>query len=170
MLTPRARSQGIELIVPANTTGPTYNFQDIPELRSNTGTMEAIIFGISVHTVLDTPKTWTGNPVASYAQVQNAFLTLYVLGQERIFKKPMLDMLNIANDGSDYYYTNLPFQTEPMQVDWVKSLVTFADPSINGDTQFSYLFTVTYDWYPIGTWGKWLANQDAQRLNGVIKA
>lgn len=165
---PRGRFQGVELVVPANYSGVSINFQDIPELRSDT-TVDSLCFGFGVHSVLDTPTTWSGNPVASYAQLQAGFLTLYSLGYEKIFRVPLVEFLNIANDSSTYWYNPTYFETEPLRVDWTKSYVSFGAP-LNNEAQFSYLFTVRYDWFDPGVYAQYLTNQNNQRALGNIKA
>jgi hypothetical protein len=168
-LKPHTRVETIELVIPASTTQGQINFPDIPELRSDPD-KDALIFAIQTYTVDSVPKTFSGNPVASFAQLQAAFLTLYVLGAEYVFKVPLLDYLNIANNSTagTYFYSLVLNQYEPLRVDWTKSYVGFTAP-LNNVAQFSYYFKITYEWYPPGTYAKFLDNKMKAFAAGLIK-
>lgn len=156
----------MELIVGAGTTGIQTKFQDIPELRSDTD-KDALIFSIAVSCAEAVPLTFTGNTNATFAQVQNAFLTLYILGTEEIFQVPLIRFLNIKGNTDAYFNTYELFETQPLRVDWTKSFVQFATPPDN-DADFSYLFEFGYDWFPGGTYAQYLKNLNAARLTGTI--
>jgi hypothetical protein len=168
-LKPHFRAESIELVIPAGTGAQQVNFPDIPELRSDPD-KDALIFAIQTYTADSVPKTFSGNPVATFAQLQAAFLTLYVLGAEFVFKIPLLDYLNVANNSTagSYLYSLVLNQYEPLRVDWTKSYVGFTAP-INNVDLFSYYFKVTYEWYPPGTYAKYLDNKMRQYAQGIIK-
>lgn len=163
---PKPRYQSVELIVPANTTGSQVNFPDVPELRSDSD-KDALIFSVALTNILEVPLTPSGNTTASAAQVANGFLTLYVLGTEYVFKVPLIRFHNIFNSGATVFSVYELFEVRPMRVDWTKSFVSFGAPPAN-PAQFSYLFEFGYDWYPSGTFAKYLQNLDRAALNGVI--
>lgn len=162
---PKPRYQSVELIVPAGTTGSQINFQDVPELRSDSD-KDSLIFSVAVSTIASVPLTPSGNTNASAAQMANAFLTLYVLGTEYVFKVPLVRFHNIFNNGATIFSTYELFETQPMRVDWTKSFVGFG--AAPAGTPYSYLFEFGYDWFPAGTFAQYLKNQDRARLQGLI--
>lgn len=156
------------MIVAPSTSKPLINFQDIPELRSD-GDREAIIFGIRTHTADTVPNTATGNPVATFDQLTAGFLTLYVLGSKKFFQIPLINFLVQAGNGASYFYTSgIDMDFNPVRIDWTLSYISWPVP-LNNDTQFSYYFTVWYEWCPVGSYQAYLKNQSAQWINGIFK-
>lgn len=164
---PKQRYQSVELIVPAGTTGNQVNFPDVPELRSDSD-KDSLVFSVAVNTIDAVPLTPSGNTTSSLAQLENGFLTLYVLGTEYIFKVPLTRFLLTKGNGATYFSTWDMFETCPLRVDWTKSFVSFGTPP-NNNTAFSYLFEFGYDWFPPGTLAKYFTNENAQRMVGLIK-
>ena len=161
------REEAIELVIPAGTTKPQIEFGDIPELRSDSD-KDALIFSLSVYTADSVPNTFSGNPVATLAQVMAGFLTLYVLGVNKHFNIPLIEYLNIQNGADSYYFNRFKTEWTPQRVDWTKSFVSWPEP-LSNDDQFSYLFKVEYDWFPFGTYSRYLENCKKQWLLGIIK-
>jgi hypothetical protein len=110
----------------------------------------------------------SGNANATYAQLQSAALTLYILGTEKMLRVPMQYFLNIRGNGSAYLYMGDLFEMEPERVDWTKSFVSFQGLGAV-DTAFSFLFVFWYEWIPPGGLGKYLTTQSNNWGNGVIR-
>lgn len=161
------RVETIELIVDAGTTWPQIQFPDIAELRSDSD-KDALVFGISVYSADSVPLTFSGNTNATYAQLQAGFLTLYVLGVNKHFNIPLIDYLNIQGNGASYLFNRFQNNYQPQRIDWTKSFVSWPQ-ALNNEDKFSYLFKVIYDWFPPGTYSKYLDNQLKQFSLGIIK-
>jgi hypothetical protein len=165
--------EGVELIVPANPAGVgLVNFPDIPELRSDTE-KDIIIRSMEVFPSEAVPFTFSGNISASTAQIANAFLTLYIGGVNKVYRIPLIKMVNLHVGGTDpgsvFFWVNEISQMENYKVDWTKSYLSFPVPIIAA-TQFSYLFSISYDKLPPGTIAKAKLLR-AQRLDqGVINS
>lgn len=161
------RIETVELIVQAGYTAGTLNFQDIPELRSDSD-KDAVIFSIQTYSKESVPLSFNGNTLATMAQLQNAFLTLYVTGTEAVFNVPLLKFLNIQNSTGTYFNAREYFETNPLRVDWTKSYVRFATPGTGATAQYSFLFDFAYEWLPFGSYGKWLQAQSNKWNAGII--
>lgn len=166
---PRSKHETVEMIIPANTTGHQVNFPDIPELRSDLD-KDAVIFGIRVYSIEAVPLALSGNTISTYAQLQNAFLTLEVLGTDQIKQIPLVRMLDTSNNGTSNTYMFNPnyFELQPQRVEWTKSYVSFATAPGN-NAQYSYLFEIAYEWMPAGSYGKFIKNQWNSWGVGIIK-
>jgi hypothetical protein len=164
---PRSRFESVELPVAAGFTGNQVNFPDIPELRSDAD-KDACIFAIAISTADSVPLCESGNANATLAQVQAGFLTLYILGTEKLLRMPLQRFMNIRGNGATYFYAAELFEMEPERVDWTKSFVSFAGLGAV-DTAFSYLFEFWYEWIPPGGLGKFLTNQSNQWSAGIIR-
>jgi hypothetical protein len=158
----------VELIIPLGTTATQVNFPDIPELRSD-DEKDAVIFSIGVSCAAAVPLTYSGNPNATLAQVQNGFVTLYVLGTEKVFRLELQRCMNINSLTSGFYFMNETFELEPQRVDWTKSYVSFGAIGTTDTPSYSYMFTFAYDWLPSGSYRKYLQQQEAQWNLGIIR-
>jgi hypothetical protein len=160
------RYEGVELIIPINTTGTQVNFPDIPELRSDTD-KDVPIYSMAISSFESVPATYSGNPNATLADISNTFLTLYVLGREQIFRLELIRLLNIQNQSADYFYMNELFEVAPLRIDWTKSYVSFATPPAN-DAAYSYMFTFGYDWVIPGAYGIYQQNEANKQSSGIL--
>jgi hypothetical protein len=164
---PRSKHQTVELIVPASTTGNQVAFPDIPELRSDVD-KDAVIFGIRTYSADSLPKAVSGNSIATFAQLQNAFVTLQVLGTDQIKEIPLIRLMDQYGTQAGYFFNLNYFELSPERVEWTKSYVSFAVPPANV-AAYSYLFEFAYEWMPPGSYGKWLKNEWNRWGTGVIK-
>lgn len=165
---PHSRIETVELIVPTGYTAGQINFADIPELRSDAD-KDAVIYAVQVYSKESVPNSFNGNVMATMAQIQNSFLTLYVTGSEAVFNVPLLKFLNIQNSGATYFNAREYFECRPLRVDWTKSYIRFATPGTVGTAQYSFLFDFTYEWLTPGAYGKWLQNQNNKFAAGLIE-
>lgn len=161
-----SRYEGYTLNVPAAYTASQINFPDIPELRSDM-TQDTVIMSAAVYPAEAMPNDYNGIACATLAQIQNCYLTLYVLGFQQFYRIPLIDLVNIRNEGGSYYYSPEIFQFRPIKVDWTKSYVQFAVPPANEDT-FSFMFRFGYEWLPSGAYGQYCQNLNNSLIAGVI--
>jgi hypothetical protein len=161
------RYEAIELIIVANSTGSRFNFLDKPQLRSDV-TKDIIVQGIKVFSAPEKPIDFNGNPVATLAQISNAELTLYVDGEESIFRVPLTELMNSQNFGATFYSQEFPNEYDNLMIDWTKSYITADVPFANG-TQFAFLFGISYKRLAPGTMAKIKAARgDTSNLPGTI--
>jgi hypothetical protein len=139
---PQKRYEMIELVIPAGSTASRFNFPDIPQLRSDK-TKDIVVRAIESFSVLAIPVNYNGNPVASAAQLQESALTLYVEGEESIFRMPLVKLVNVYNSGATNFFTSEQNQYENLMVDWTKSYVTTPTP-YNNEAQFAFIFGIVY--------------------------
>jgi hypothetical protein len=158
----RKRHELVELIIPAGSTGTRFPYPDIPQLRDDT-TQDIVICGIEAYSVDALPLSGNGNDVASFAQLQNSFLTLYIEGEESMRQMPLVrlnPMFQALNTGVTLNVAD-PLQTEYLKVDWNKSYIQAAAPYGTVDapnTQFSIMLTVWYKKLLSGAWETLTAN------------
>lgn len=146
------RYEAVELIIPANAGATKFNFLDIPQLRSDV-TKDIIIQGIKAFSIVEKPLDFNGNAVASMAQLQNAELTLYVDGEESIFRIPMTELLNSQNFANTFFSQIIPDEFDNLMIDWTKSYIT-ADVPFNtagANALFAFLFGISYKKLKAGT-------------------
>lgn len=163
----RDRYLTVEVKVLAGTSGTQVNFPIIPEMQSDSDN-DIVTTSVSIVSAAAVPNTYAGNAVATDDEIANGFLTLYVLGVEKIFRIPLVYFKNVASMTSGYYYAQELFEVDPLRVDWTKSYVQFGIPPNNED-QFSYLFTFGYLKLPPQAYSTYLKNQWAQWQNGIFK-
>lgn len=131
---------------------------DIEDLR-NDETQDIIIQGIEVFSIESMPLSPQGNPVATTANLQNMFLTLYINNEESIENLPMIRLNNMFQSlatgtmQQQFERTTL----ENLMVSWFKSFFFLATPFATGTT-FSIVFGITYKKLAPGTWKKLTAN------------
>ena len=166
------RYEAVELLIPANAGATRFNFLDIPQLRSDV-TKDIIVQGIKTFSIVEKPIDFNGNAVASVAQLQNAELTLYVDGEESIFRIPMTELMNSQNFANTFFSQIIPDEFDNLQIDWTKSYIT-ADVPFNAggaNTQFAFLFGIAYKRYAPGTMARIKAAKgDSSNLPGVLQA
>jgi hypothetical protein len=164
------RYEAVELIIPANSGGTKFNFLDIPQLRSDV-TKEVIVQGIKVFCAAEKTTDFNSNPVATMAQIQNAELTLYVDGNESIFRMPLTELMNSQNFANTFYSQIIPNEFDSLQVDWTKSYITADIPfnSAGANVLFSFLFGISYRIVKPGTMAAIrLARGDISNLPGQM--
>jgi hypothetical protein len=166
------RYEAIELQIPANAGATRFNFLDIPQLRSDV-TKDIIVQSIKTFSVVEKPVDFNGNAVATVAQLQNAELTLYVDGEESLFRIPMTELMNSQNFANTFFSQIIPDEFDNLMIDWTKSYIT-ADVPFNlagANTAFSFLFGIAYKRYAPGTMARIKAAKgDSSNLPGVIMA
>ena len=166
------RYEAIELVIPANSGQSRFNFLDIPQLRSDV-TKDIIVHGIKTFSIVEKPIDYNGNAVASVLQIQNAELTLYVDGDESIFRIPLTELMNGQNFANTFFSQQIPDEFDNLMIDWTKSYIT-ADVPFNlagANTQFSFLFGISYKRFAPGTMARIKAAKgDTSNLPGVIQA
>lgn len=163
------RYEAIELLIPALATGTRFNFLDKPQLRSDV-TKDIIVQGIKTFSNPEKPIDFNGNAVATIAQLANAELTLYVDGEESIFRIPLTELMNSQNFGATFFSQEFPDEFDNLMIDWTKSYVT-ADVAFANATAFVFLFGISYKRYAPGTMAKIKqARGDSSNLPGVMQA
>jgi hypothetical protein len=146
------RYESIELAIPANAGQSRFNFLDIPQLRSDV-TKDIVVQAIKTFSAAEKPIDFNGNAVATVAQLQNAELTLYVDGEESIFRIPLTELVNGQNFTNTFFSQQIPDEFNNLIIDWTKSYIT-ADVPFNTDapnTAFVFLFGIAYRRYKAGT-------------------
>jgi hypothetical protein len=148
------RYELVELIIPAGSTQTRFPYPDIPQLRDDT-TQDIIICGLETFSVDALPLSANGNAVASFAQLQNSFLTLYIDGEESVRQVPFIrlnPMRQALATGTTFNVID-KVATEYLKVDWNKTYVQAATPYGSPlATQFSLMLGVWYKKLPPGAW------------------
>jgi len=144
----------IELIIPVGTTGNTFAIPDIPQLRDDT-TQDIIVVGLETFAIDTCPLSPAGNVVASMAQLENMFLTLYIEDEESIFRLPMPRLQPIwqSNTAGNLQGGQQTLSIECLRVTWNKSYLTFGEPFAEG-LPISVLLGVWYKKLPPLSWGR----------------
>lgn len=166
------RYEAVELVIPANAGATRFNFLDIPQLRSDVS-KDIVVHGIKVFCSAEKTTDFNGNAVATIAQCQNAELTLYVDGEESIFRIPLTELINGQNFANTFFSQQIPDEFDNLMIDWTKSYITADIPFNNGgaNTQFAFLFGIAYKRYKAGTMAKIKkAAGDVSNLPGTIQA
>lgn len=166
------RYEAVELLIPANAGQTRFNFLDIPQLRSDV-TKDIIVQGIKAFNITEKPIDFNGNAVATMLQCQNAELTLYIDGEESIFRIPITELMNSQNFAATFFSQIIPDEFDNLMIDWTKSYIT-ADVPFNltgANTAFAFLFGISYKRYAPGTMARIkLAKGDSSNLPGTIMA
>lgn len=147
---PVRRTEQIELVIPGGSTATKFNFPDIPQLRSDV-TKDIVIRAMRTYNDQIQPLDFNGNTVVSLAQLQGAFLTLYVDGEESTFRVPLTDLLN--SEGilvNPQIWNREIFSFDDIRVDWTKSYITLA-AALGNANPIAFTFQVHYKRYPGGT-------------------
>jgi hypothetical protein len=159
----------VEVQVPASSKS-IIPITDQPQLRSDQ-TQDIIIQAIETFCVFDMPVTPTNNPLCTDVQMINAFLTLYVNGEESLYRIGLQQLHRIAN-AVNATPANIPynwdlFKLDNVQIDWQKCHVDYP-AGFGANTAFSFLFGIHYKKLPPGTMARIQQIQQANYCN--IKA
>jgi hypothetical protein len=166
------RYEAIEILIPANAGQTRFNFLDIPQLRSDV-TKDIIVQGIKTFSAAEKTTDFNGNAIATMAQCQNAELTLYVDGEESLFRIPLTELMNSQNFTNTFFSQIIPDEFDNLMVDWTKSYITADVPFNTGapNTAFAFLFGISYKRYAPGTMARIKAARgDSSNLPGVLMA
>lgn len=149
----------LEINIPANSTQNKFPIPDQPQLRSDQDA-DVIIQAIETFTIFDAPLSPNNAPLPTVAQLTNTYLTLYVEGEESIYRIPMIQLhrINGTMDGTGVTI-GATFDLQKFKnimVDWTKSYfltpVAFGTPPGTFAT-FSFLLGVHYMKLPPGVMG-----------------
>jgi len=144
----------VELIIPALATATRFNFPDIPQLRSDV-TKDIVVRAIEVYSIEAVPLSFNNNAVTTLANLLKSSLTLYIEGEESIFRIPMVKLLNINsnNAAAPVLWLDEINQFDNLQIDWTKSYIT--TPTAYGNAAvFSFVLGISYKRYAPGTMKK----------------
>jgi hypothetical protein len=147
------RHELIEVVVTnGDSAGNKITIGDIENLR-NDATQDIIITGIQALTVEALPLSPQGNPVWTTAQMQNAFLTLYINNEESVLTLPCVRLNNMfESSGTGTMFQQFqPIPFENLMVSWFKSYFWLAAPYDTGTT-FSIILSVEYKKLAPGQW------------------
>jgi hypothetical protein len=155
----------LEINIPANSTANKFPIPDQPQLRSDADQC-TIIQAIETYCIFDVPLSPNAVALPTDVQLQQTYLTLYILGEESIYRIPLINLRNVAsvvNTGG----APIPFKFEMQkfknkEVDWTKSY--FSTPVNYGAVfaTFSFLLGVHYMWLPPGTMANIRAVEEQQ--------
>lgn len=137
----------IEAVATTQQAGQFYKFQNQQLLQSVMGGQRVNIFAVTAYASnsVSVPPINQTNAMATVADVKGAFLTLQILGTERIKLFPLGQMMTIWTGDTDA----APFTIQPLVltgvwgVDWTQSGVTTAAAAHAVNT--SYVFGIWYD-------------------------
>jgi hypothetical protein len=146
---PQKRFEMIELVIVANATGTRFNFPDLPQLRSDV-TKDIVVRAIETYTVDDLTTDFNGNPPCTAAVMKLASLTLYIEGEESMFRLPLVKLHNVYAAAATQFYTQDQNQFDNLMIDWTKSYISTPTPFGIG-TQFSFVFGIVYQRLAPGT-------------------
>jgi hypothetical protein len=166
------RYEAIELAIPANAGQSRFSFLDIPQLRSDK-TKDIVVSGIKTWSIVEKPLSFNGNVLPTMLQIQNADLTLYVDGEESIFRIPLTELMNGQNNANTFFSQIIPDEFNNLIIDWTKSYVTADAPFNTGgaNTAFVFLFGISYRRYKAGTMAQIkLAKGDSSLLPAQIQS
>lgn len=164
---PIRRFENVEFIVPANFTGVSIKFPDIPLLRSDVE-KDVTIRTIRVYPFEIMPVTYQQNPTATTAQLQSLYLNLYISGENSVNQIPLPDLMkqyHSATTTTPTMWTPEETRFDDIQVDWVKSFLQFAAP-LGNSSDVSIMFGITYHYLMAGTMMKRRAIQAAVNAQG----
>lgn len=170
MIKGHSRFLSVELPVAAGFTGGKINFTDTQtSMMRSDGDKDVCIYSITSYHVGSLPLSVNGNPVATEAQVANAFLTLYVLGNEMLKQFSLRRFLNQQNAAADDYNAREYFNTAPLRVDWTNSFVELATPGTEDTDAYSFIFEFEYEWLPVGSIAKYLQLKNNKWAAGMLE-
>jgi hypothetical protein len=153
------RYELLEINIPANQTATRFNIPDQPQLRTDQDA-DIAIQGIEAFDVNGVPLSPNNFPVVSLAFLQQTYITLYVEGEESIYRIPLIQLKRIANEtATSPYQWNLQ-KFKNIQVDWTKSY--FFTPAAYGAgvfATFSFILGIHYVKLPPGTLAKITAKE-----------
>lgn len=153
------RYELIEIPVAAGTAGALnnltkFNVPDQPQLRTDQDA-DIIIQAIETFDILGVSLSPNNNPVASVAVLLQTYLTLYIQGEESIYRIPLNQIKRINSEGAAVPYQRDLQLLSNVQVDWTKSYFSTPAPYTAGIfAAFSFLLGVHYKKLPPGTMAK----------------
>ena len=159
----------VEIEIPANSTKQTFKIDDQPDLRTDQE-YDILIQGIETYTEDDLPFTWTGTPMASLAQLKLTYLTLYIDGEDNIYRMPLIQLHRIAN-AQTAAPVNVPYvydmpRFNNVEISWDKCTLDAPPIGYGGaNTLFSFQLGIHYLRLPPGTAAKLKAIQMANYCN-----
>lgn len=156
------------MIVPAGYTANKLKFLDQPTLRSDMD-KDAVIYSISVYSSGSVPTTPSGNTNATFAQIQNTFLTLYITGAEQVRDISLIRFLDVRNEAAGYYYASERQCFRALRIDWTESYVEFGTAGVVDTPQYSILFEFEYEWMPKGSYDAGLQLLNQKWAQGLIQ-
>ena len=167
---PRGRIQSVRLDIAAGFTANKIVFLDQPTLRSDQE-KDALVFSINVYSADSVPfaPAGTNYPVATFAQLQNCFLTLQITGNEQIKDISLLRFLDTRGNAAGYLYASKRQVTRPLRIEWTESYIEFANPGTADTPAYSILFECEYEWMPLGSYGKYLQALNNKWGSGIIQ-
>lgn len=146
---PVRRSETIALNIPITSTAVKFNFPDIPQLRSD-NTKEVVIRCLEAYHIGIMPLDFNAIPTPTIAQLKAAFLTLYVSGEESIFRFPLVSLVavneTVAGEPSSFELDEF----EDLQIDWTKSYIS-VPVALANVAAFEYVIRVSYERLAPGT-------------------
>jgi hypothetical protein len=153
------RYELIELQIPLNSTATRFNIPDQPQLRTDQDA-DIAIQGIETFDITGVPLSPNNVPVATLAFLQQTYLTLYVEGEESLYRIPLIQIKRIANESATSPYQWTLQKLKNVQVDWTKSYVfTPAAYGAGVFASFSFLFGLHYVKLPPGVLAKITAKE-----------
>jgi hypothetical protein len=169
MMKGHSRFLSVELPVPIAFQGGKINFTDTQTamIRSD-GDKDVVIYSITTYHIGSLPLSVNGNVVATEAQVANAFLTLYILGNEMLKQFSMRRFLNQQNAAAADFNAREYFNTAPLRVDWTNSFVELAAPGTAETAAYSYIFEFEYEWLPPGSISNYLQLKNNKWAAGIL--
>jgi hypothetical protein len=131
-----------------------FNVPDQPQLRTDQDA-DIIIQAIETFDILGISLSPNNNPVASTAVLLQTYLTLYVQGEESIYRVPLNQIKRINSEGAAVPYQRDLQAFRNIQVDWTKSYFSTPAPYTAGIfAAFSFLLVIHYMKLPPGTMSK----------------
>jgi hypothetical protein len=157
------RFELVELKIPARSFGTRFPYPDIPQLRDDT-TQDIIVCGMETYPIDALPLTAAGNVNATYLQLANSFLTLYIDSEESVRQVPFirLNPLREASGTGGTFNVMDKLPLEYLKVDWNKTYIQAATPYgtlVAPNASFSILLGVWYKKLPPGSWDQMTKNQ-----------
>lgn len=159
------RYELLEIQIVAASTATRFNIPDQPQLRTDQDA-DIIIQGLETFDINGIPLSPNNVALPTAEQLQQTYLTLYIDGEESVYRVPLLSLKRVANEvggGVNLPYTWQLFKLRNVQVDWTKSY--FFTPAsysaIAPNATFSFLLGVHYYKLPPGT----VAKIDAKELD-----
>ena len=137
---PVRRSEAVELVIPAGATQTRFNFPDIPQLRADVS-KDILVRAIETFCAEDMPVDFNGVPLLTFAQLQQGTLTLYVEGEESIFRMPLIKLHNVTGSTNGSTWEVRQFQN--LMVDWTKSYLYFP-VALGNVIQQAFIMDVSY--------------------------
>jgi hypothetical protein len=150
---PFKRFECVEVVFPIGFSANRQLFNtDIPQLRSDKE-KDIVIRSIEVYPAEVVPLSFNQNIMLTQAQLAQCFLTLYVEGEESIFRIPFPKLINMYQKGNatPVAWTDEVNQTDNLQVDWTKSYISVIGAAFANVTVIAVLLGITYERLAAGT-------------------